>query len=120
MATETFWTLMRDPAHWGFELFLMALFDGLIFGIGWKAFKRWSSRHDSEVHGVETADMYGEPAHGVSRWAGPVEHPWAGPVDNGYGGPEGRDVFIKVYGSLSPTYADIAAAAANDRKDDNV
>lgn len=27
---ETFWILLRDPAHWLFELFLMALFDGVI------------------------------------------------------------------------------------------
>ena len=31
--TETFWTLLRDPAHWEFEMFLMLLFDGLIFGL---------------------------------------------------------------------------------------
>jgi hypothetical protein len=27
---ETFWTLLRDPAHWEFEIFLMILFDGVI------------------------------------------------------------------------------------------
>jgi len=32
---ETFWTLLRDPAHWLFELFLMLLFDGLVAGILW-------------------------------------------------------------------------------------
>lgn len=28
--TETFWTLLRDRAHWEFELFLMVLFDGIV------------------------------------------------------------------------------------------
>ncbi len=27
---ETFWTLLRDPAHWEFEIFLMVIFDGVI------------------------------------------------------------------------------------------
>ena len=31
--TETFTSLLRDRAHWEFELFLMLLFDGLIFGL---------------------------------------------------------------------------------------
>ena len=31
---ETFWTLLHDPAHWKFEIFLQVL-DGLIFGVLW-------------------------------------------------------------------------------------
>jgi len=30
---ETFSTLVRDKAHWEFEMFLMALFDGVIGGL---------------------------------------------------------------------------------------
>jgi hypothetical protein len=30
---ETFFSLLKDPAHWEFEIFLMFLFDGLIFGL---------------------------------------------------------------------------------------
>lgn len=30
---DTFWTLLRDSAHWEFEIFLMLLFDGLIVGL---------------------------------------------------------------------------------------
>ena len=30
MEQETFWTLLRDVAHWEFELFLMLLFDVVI------------------------------------------------------------------------------------------
>ena len=37
---ETFWTLFRDMAHWEFELFLMALFDGLIGVLIWPYIKR--------------------------------------------------------------------------------
>jgi hypothetical protein len=33
--TETFWTLLHDPAHWLFEIFLMILFDGVIGCILW-------------------------------------------------------------------------------------
>ena len=29
---ESFFTLLADPAHWEFEIFLMVLFDGLIIG----------------------------------------------------------------------------------------
>ncbi len=32
---ETFWTLLHDPAHWAFELFLMVLFDGVIGALVW-------------------------------------------------------------------------------------
>lgn len=35
MDHETFWTLMRDRAHWEFELFVMVVFDGLLFGLLW-------------------------------------------------------------------------------------
>lgn len=39
---ETFTTLLRDPAHWEFEIFLMLLFDGLIFGLLFPfALKHW-------------------------------------------------------------------------------
>lgn len=33
---ETFWDLIRDAAHWEFELFLMLVVDGLIVGVGWR------------------------------------------------------------------------------------
>ena len=44
MITETFSGLLRDRAHWEFEIFLMLLFDGLLAGLlfplarkAWKA-----------------------------------------------------------------------------------
>jgi hypothetical protein len=41
---ETFMSLLRDRAHWEFELFLMALFDGLIGALLWP-FVRKHWRH---------------------------------------------------------------------------
>ena len=48
MEQETFWTLLADPAHWGFELFLMALFDGLIGVIIWPRVKRFFKHHKND------------------------------------------------------------------------
>jgi len=42
---ETFWTLLQDKAHWEFEIFLMILFDGLIFGIFWNFIKKHWKHH---------------------------------------------------------------------------
>jgi len=43
---ETFWTLLHDLPHWEFEMFLMAIFDGIvgagIIGFAWpKVKKHW-------------------------------------------------------------------------------
>ena len=48
MEHETFWTLLRDPAHWGFELFLIALFDGLIGILIWPQIKKFTTHHKSD------------------------------------------------------------------------
>jgi hypothetical protein len=48
---ETFWTLLRDAAHWEFEIFLMLLFDGLVAGILWPFVRvHWKHHlaHDNE------------------------------------------------------------------------
>jgi len=37
---ESFWTLLRDPAHWYFELVLILLFDVLIGALAWPAIRR--------------------------------------------------------------------------------
>lgn len=52
LGAETYWELLRDPAHWLFELTLMGLVDGLLIGVGLRLFKRWLKRHDREVHGA--------------------------------------------------------------------
>jgi hypothetical protein len=41
---ETFWTLLHDPAHWKFEIFLQAL-DGIFFGILWNKWGRIHWQH---------------------------------------------------------------------------
>jgi len=43
--TETFWTLLRNGAHWEFELFLMLLFDGLIGALLWPFVKKHIEHH---------------------------------------------------------------------------
>ena len=40
---ETFWTLVRDRAHWEFEIFLMMFFDVVLAGI-WLFFVRATAR----------------------------------------------------------------------------
>lgn len=42
---ETFWTLLHDKAHWEFEIFLMILFDGLVFGLMWNYIKKHWQHH---------------------------------------------------------------------------
>jgi hypothetical protein len=42
---ETFWTLLRDAAHWEFEIFLMILFDMIIGGLAWPFLKKHWKHH---------------------------------------------------------------------------
>lgn len=49
---ETFGTLLKDPAHWEFELFLMLLFDGLIGAVVWPLIKNHIHR-DLKKHNTE-------------------------------------------------------------------
>lgn len=44
---ETFWSLLRDKAHWEFEIFLMVLFDGFIGALLWP-FVRKHWKHHTE------------------------------------------------------------------------
>lgn len=37
--------LVRDPAHIALELTLMAIFDGIVFGLIWKALRNYINRH---------------------------------------------------------------------------
>lgn len=45
--------LVRDPAHIALELTLMAIFDGLVFGLIWKLLKNYVNRH----HTKDVADI---------------------------------------------------------------
>ena len=42
---ETFQTLLRDKAHWEFELFLMLLFDVVIGAVAWPFVKKHWNHH---------------------------------------------------------------------------
>jgi len=44
-APETFWTLLHDRAHWEFEMFLMAIFDGAIGALLWPTIKKHWNHH---------------------------------------------------------------------------
>jgi hypothetical protein len=59
---ETFWELLRDPAHWMFELFLMVVFDVIIGAILWPLIKRHIHRDIREAkdhyHDVGPHDHY--------------------------------------------------------------
>jgi hypothetical protein len=43
---ETFWSLLRDPAHWEFEIFLMVLVDGIILGLLWPKIRKHVRHHE--------------------------------------------------------------------------
>lgn len=45
LESETFWSLLRNAAHWEFELFLMLLFDGLILGLAWPFLRKHWAHH---------------------------------------------------------------------------
>ena len=51
MIAETFFQLLRDPAHWGMEL-VVELVTGVFIGAWvWPwAQRRWHRRHDAKVH----------------------------------------------------------------------
>ena len=48
MEHETFWSLLSDPAHWLFELFLIVLFDVIIGVIIWPRIKKAILHHQSD------------------------------------------------------------------------
>lgn len=54
---ETFWTLLRDSAHWEFELFLMLLFDGVIFGICWPFLRKHWKHHIDRDRAVDASPV---------------------------------------------------------------
>lgn len=57
---ESFWTLLRDPAHWYFELVLILLFDVVIGALAWPAIRRHIHRDvgAAEEHGhILIADL---------------------------------------------------------------
>lgn len=50
---ETFWTLLKDPAHWEFEIFLILIFDVLIGAIIWPFISGGLRHHKSDHERLE-------------------------------------------------------------------
>ena len=48
MEQETFWTLLKDPAHWEFELFLIFIFDVLIGILIWPQIRKFFRHHKDD------------------------------------------------------------------------
>ena len=48
MEHETFFTLLKDAAHWEFELFLVLIFDVVIGMLIWPYIMRWFKHHKSD------------------------------------------------------------------------
>ena len=42
---ETFWSLLKDAAHWEFEIFLMVLFDLVLGGLLWPFLRKHWLHH---------------------------------------------------------------------------
>lgn len=56
MEHETFWTLLKDPAHWQFELFLIFIFDVLIGLLIWPRvllFFKHHKKDDDRIDEIE-------------------------------------------------------------------
>jgi len=69
MEHETFWTLLKDPAHWQFELFLIFLFDVLIGALIWPYLVKWFKHHkgdDEKLDGLEERVRKLEGDQGIS------------------------------------------------------
>ena len=45
---ETFFDLLKDPAHWEFEIFLMIVFDVVIGLVIWPFIRKALSHHKSD------------------------------------------------------------------------
>jgi hypothetical protein len=50
---ETFWTLLHDPAHWEFEIFLIVIFDGLIGLLIWPKIRKFTTHHKSDDERID-------------------------------------------------------------------
>lgn len=47
--TETFFEMLRNPAHWAFEIFVTVIFDGLVVGLFWPVVKACWKAHRAEA-----------------------------------------------------------------------
>lgn len=53
MEHETFFSLLRNPAHWEFELFLIFVFDVVVGMLIWPCLKRMNKHHKSDDKKIE-------------------------------------------------------------------
>jgi len=53
METETFFTLLKDPAHWEFELFLIFVFDVVLGTLLLPWFRKATNHHEKDDKNVE-------------------------------------------------------------------
>lgn len=53
MEQETFFTLLKDAAHWEFEILVTLIVDGLILGLLWPFISKHLRHHfmSDELHG---------------------------------------------------------------------
>ncbi len=66
MEHDTFWDLLRSPGHWAFEIFLIALFDGLLGLIIWPRIKKFMHHYrmdDRMIHDWEKKMVSKEETH---------------------------------------------------------
>lgn len=75
LLAESFWSLLRDPAHWYFELFLMLLFDVLIGAIAWPIIRRHIHRDvdAAEEHEHDQIDLLYEEIADLRQHIGVLE-----------------------------------------------
>lgn len=45
---HAFWELVRDPNHWGFELLVTLLVDGIFGALIWPRIRRWRAHHKQD------------------------------------------------------------------------
>ena len=50
---ESFFDLLKDPAHWEFEIFLMVIFDVLLGAIIWPFIRKGFIHHKSDHERLE-------------------------------------------------------------------
>lgn len=53
MEEETFYTLLTDPAHWQFEIFLIILFDVIVGLLLWPYVRKFLLHHKSDDERIE-------------------------------------------------------------------
>ena len=98
---ETFWSLLHDAAHWEFELFLMLLFDGVIFGVCWPFLRKHWKHHiacDQEWAGttVVRPDPFATIISPYTDWSGTAPGHMKYMPDDGDGGwPDMHQLFAE-------------------------